>query len=210
MSRTRAADYEQSRDAILLTAVRAFAVLGYPSASMADIAQNCGTSKAALYHYYPSKEALLFDSLNRYTLRLVNIAATATTHTDSNTDQLKALITAFLVEYETSNDFHVALLHDIKFLSVEQQTIIRSQERQVLDKFADVIRRSFPDKITDDNLKPLTMSLLGSINFTFAWLKRDGSVSYRQYAQWIADLWIAGLSSNTFNANINKPSEIPL
>jgi AcrR family transcriptional regulator len=210
MSRTRAADYEQSRDAILLTAVRAFAALGYPSASMADIAQNCGTSKAALYHYYPSKEALLFDSLNRYTLRLVNIAATATTHTDSNTDQLKALITAFLGEYETSNDFHVALLHDIKFLSVEQQTIIRSQERQVLDKFADVIRRSFPDKITDDNLKPLTMSLLGSINFTFAWLKRDGSVSYRQYAQWIADLWIAGLSSNTFNANINKPSEIPL
>jgi AcrR family transcriptional regulator len=207
MSRTRAADYEQSRDAILLTAVRAFAACGYPSASMADIAQHCGTSKAALYHYYPSKESLLFDSLNRYTLRLVDISEKAITYTDTYTDQLRALITAFLVEYETSNDFHVALLHDIKFLPAAQQTIIRSQERQVLEKFAWVIRRAFPDKITDENLKPLTMSLLGSINFTFTWLKRDGTVSYKQYANWIADLWIAGLNSPSFNAHTLPPTE---
>ncbi|MGE3865078.1 MAG: TetR/AcrR family transcriptional regulator, partial [Burkholderiaceae bacterium] len=70
MPRPKALDYEQQRDRILELAVRAFAEIGYPSASMAQLAQACGTSKGRLYHYYPSKEAILFDSLQRYTQRL--------------------------------------------------------------------------------------------------------------------------------------------
>ena len=49
--------------------------LGYASASMAQLAEGCGTSKAGLYHYFPSKEAILFESLDRYTRRLAGLAA---------------------------------------------------------------------------------------------------------------------------------------
>ena len=75
MARSRSADYDSQRDRILALAVRAFAETGYASATMAALASACGTSKARLYHYYPSKEAILFDSLDRYTARLGEIVA---------------------------------------------------------------------------------------------------------------------------------------
>ncbi|MCQ4438559.1 TetR/AcrR family transcriptional regulator, partial [Clostridioides difficile] len=43
--------------------------------SMSDLATASGTSKARLYHYYESKEAILFDLLDRYTNRLMLIIA---------------------------------------------------------------------------------------------------------------------------------------
>jgi AcrR family transcriptional regulator len=198
MSRPRAADYQNSRDAILLNAVKAFARVGYPSASMSELALACGTSKAGLYHYYPSKEALLFDCLERYTSKLSELATSVATHIQQPKEQIRSLIEAFLTEYSTSRDFHVALLHDVKFLSQSQQNAIKQQERIVVDIFADSIQAAFPLTITADNRKPLTMSLLGAMNFTFAWLRVDGTISYRQYAQWVAELWLAGLEYGKF------------
>ena len=52
MARPRSAGYDSQRDLILHNAVEAFSRIGYPSASMAQLAQSCGTSKAGLYHYF--------------------------------------------------------------------------------------------------------------------------------------------------------------
>ena len=71
MARTKAPDFEAQREQNLDLAAAAFANSSYPSTSMADLAAACGTSKARLYHYYESKEAILFDLLDRYTRRLM-------------------------------------------------------------------------------------------------------------------------------------------
>jgi AcrR family transcriptional regulator len=200
VARTRAIDYDTSRDAILANAVQAFAQSGYPSATMAELARTCGTSKAGLYHYYPSKEALLFDSLDRYTKRLIGLTEDTIAAGNLPIQSLRLLISRFLAEYRTSRDFHMALLHDVKFLPLEQQALIKGQERQVVDYFADTIEASFPQVITAANKKPLTMSLLGAMNFTFAWLREDGAISYEQYAQWVTELWLTGLSHAKFQS----------
>ena len=66
MARTRATDYDDKRRAILHRAARLFADDGYDRASMASIAADCGVSKALLYHYYDSKDALLFDVIGEH------------------------------------------------------------------------------------------------------------------------------------------------
>ena len=71
MARPKSAVHDLRRDEILEIAAACFAAQGYPVASMNDIARACGTSKARLYHYYESKEALLFDLLDRYTQQLL-------------------------------------------------------------------------------------------------------------------------------------------
>lgn len=165
---------------------------------MSELALACGTSKAGLYHYYPSKKALLFDCLERYTAKLSVLAKSVVAHKHDPKAQIRSLIDAFLNEYSTSRDFHVALLHDVKFLSEAQQNSIKQQERIVVDFFAQAIQAAFPLTINQQNLKPITMSLLGAMNFTFAWLRDDGTISYRQYAQWVAELWLTGLEHGKF------------
>jgi TetR/AcrR family transcriptional regulator len=61
LARSRAKDYDEKREAMLHRAATAFARDGYDRASMAGLAAECGVSKALLYHYYASKEALLSD-----------------------------------------------------------------------------------------------------------------------------------------------------
>ena len=77
MPRTRARDYDDKRDAILHRAAIAFARDGYDRASMAGLAAECGVSKALLYHYYASKEALLFGILSNHLQALVDVAEAA-------------------------------------------------------------------------------------------------------------------------------------
>ena len=47
-----------SSDRILSTAENIFARFGYRRASMSQIAEEAGLTRQALYHRYPSKEAL--------------------------------------------------------------------------------------------------------------------------------------------------------
>lgn len=72
MGRIAAARHEEHaqarRDAILEAALRVFAELGFSAARMEQVAAAAGVSKAALYLYFPSKDALLQSVLERYSL----------------------------------------------------------------------------------------------------------------------------------------------
>lgn len=54
---------ETRRQAILDSATKVFQETGFERASMSEICQRLGCSKATLYSYFPSKEALFFEVL---------------------------------------------------------------------------------------------------------------------------------------------------
>ena len=193
MARPKASDYDAQRDAILALAAAAFAELGYASASMSQLAQACGTSKARLYHYFPGKEALLFESLDRYTRRLLGLVEGVRASGLAPREALAELVRALLVEYRDSRPYHVSLLNDVKFLAPELRTRIESQQRAVVAVLADAIERAAPGRFTSAERTPATMALLGMINFTFAWLRPDGPMSYERYAELVVDLWERGV-----------------
>lgn len=199
MARPRAADHKKHRASIRENAVQAFARLGYAGASMSDLAGACGLSKATLYHYFDSKEALLFECLDTYTKRLNELTAVhAYTPADTTPaqaqQQLRDMITELLREYARSRNYHVSLLHDVKFLGEAQAQQIRAQEREVVGRVADVIDEAFPGRVPGQERIPTTMALLGMINFTFAWLRSDGPMSYEDFARIAIELWFNGLA----------------
>ncbi len=55
---------------ILETAERLFLTHGYRAVSIRDIANACGVTNAALYYYFPSKEALFWEVLRQHLNRL--------------------------------------------------------------------------------------------------------------------------------------------
>ncbi|WP_020205845.1 TetR/AcrR family transcriptional regulator [Cupriavidus sp. WS] len=197
MARTKAPDFEAQREQILDLAAAAFAASSYPSTSMADLAAACGTSKARLYHYYESKEAILFDLLDRYTRRLMlivaEVEAEAGRRGSSEQETFASLIRAFLAEYETSQTRHVALVNDVKFLADEQRDQILKRERDVVAAFSRQLRRAYPERVNRDNQAALTMTVFGMINWTFTWLKPGGKLSYADFAEMVIDLLAGGL-----------------
>ena len=199
MARTQAADYESQRLKILDSAAEAFAASGYASCSMADVARMGGASKARLYHYYESKEAILYDLLDRHTQGLMDIAIRvrerAARERLAPRAELELLIAGFLDAYRTARTRHVALLNDVKFLGDAQRASIVARERAVVGAFADALARAFPARVTAANQRALTMMLMGAMNWTFTWLKPDGPLSYADYAAEVTRVMLGGLGS---------------
>ncbi|MDR5835073.1 TetR/AcrR family transcriptional regulator [Caballeronia sp. LZ034LL] len=201
MARTKAADHESQREQILELAAAKFAQTSYPSTSMADLAAASGTSKARLYHYYESKEAILFDLLDRYTKRLMLIIAEVEGASQrrglGEREAFADLVRAFLAEYETSHSRHVALLNDVKYLEEAQRQIVLDRQRDIVAAFARQLARAYPKRASRDNQTALTMMVFGMINWTFTWLKPGGKLGYREFADQVVDMIEHGLSGQS-------------
>lgn len=199
MARPISASHHLRRDEILNVAATCFARQSYPATSMNDIAAACGTSKARLYHYYESKEALLFDLLDRYTQKLLaiigQVQAAAQRRGLDERATLHEAIRAFLREYETSATRHAALLNSTQFLGEEQREVILDRERDVVSAMTRFLRHAYPQRLDDRNQTALTMTLFGMINWTFTWLQPGGRLSYAAFAEEVIALIDRGLGA---------------
>ena len=199
MARPISASHDQRRDEILEVAAECFARESYPATSMNDIAAACGTSKARLYHYYSSKDAILFDLLDRYTQKLLLIIGQAEARAErqalDDRAALHELVRAFLCEYETSATRHAALLGSTQFLANEQRETILNRQRDVVAAVGRFLRRAYPERLHARNQMAITMTLFGMINWTFTWLRPGGPISYADFAEEVIAMLEHGLTT---------------
>src|ERR1700682_3329937 len=97
MARTRANDYDKKRQGILSRSAVLFAEHGFTGTSITMIAEACGVSKALMYHYYSSKDAVLFDLLQDHMQKLV-ASVEAAAPSDGKTEEKLFSISAALLE----------------------------------------------------------------------------------------------------------------
>src|SRR5437868_15185797 len=77
MARTRSENYDGIHLGILTNAARLFSAQGYMRASIADLADACKLSRGALYHYFESNIAILFDILDAHIRQMIEHVETA-------------------------------------------------------------------------------------------------------------------------------------
>ena len=200
MARPKSANHDLKREEILDIAAKCFAAASYPSASMNELATSLGTSKARLYHYYDSKQAILFDLLDRYTQHLVELVQSVQDQAKqdqlSSKDVVHNVVKRFLQTYESSATRHIALLHSTQFLNEEQRAVVVQRQRQVVSALGEMLAQAYPSRVHAQNKIPLTMMLFGMINWTFTWLRPQGPLSYDAFAQEVIDTLENGFHSS--------------
>jgi AcrR family transcriptional regulator len=192
MPRGISSEHSLQRDTILRVSADAFAQLGYPSATMAEIARRCGVSKSLLYHYYEAKDAILFDLLRTYMLKLRELVGSVAPLKLEAKTALAETVRRFVFEYEHSRTRHIVLLNDVKFLPAEQRDLVLRLEREVVQSFAELIAMTY--QIDVARAKVLTMCVFGMINWTFTWLRPGGAISYAQFAETVVGMLESGLN----------------
>ena len=106
MARTRASDFEEKQHGLLVSAAAVFAEQGMEKASMAQIASHSGVSKALLYHYYPSKDVLIFAIIHTHLVDLEASVAAAVDEGLTPEEQLRVLVGVVLEKYRGADDAH--------------------------------------------------------------------------------------------------------
>lgn len=194
MARSRAKDHDEKRGAILRQAAIVFARDGYDRASMARLAAECGVSKALLYHYYTSKEALLFDILQSHLAELVDVVEEADDPALDPHNRLERLVVALLEAYRDADDQHQVQLASLSLLPEAEQQELKSLERRLVAIFSQAIRDVEPALFEDKALlKPVTMSLFGMLNWVYMWFRDGGALSREGYGKLATRLLVGGL-----------------
>jgi AcrR family transcriptional regulator len=209
LARTRAGDWGDKRALIYDRAAELFAEQGFARTSIAELAAHCQASKSWIYHYFPSKEAILYAILHDHMTLLLRTAESELARHQAPEAQLRALLRAFMAIYVRAKAKHVVLLAELGSLPAEQQREIRDLERRVVDLVAEVVRRlDGPLAAGRDVLKPMTMMLFGMINWTYTWYRPDGPIEPEQLADLAADLFLEGLCQSTAREPA-KPRALP-
>jgi len=194
MARTQAPDYDERRQAIADRAAELYARMGFHRASISDLAEACGTSKSALYHYYSSKEAILFDILKDHTELLLETAQEIAASGGSAAERLRRLAEGFMEIYVSTTAKHVVLLNEIGSLPEEQRRQVVALEKQVVDIFLSLLVEIRPELENRPDLrKPVAMMFMGALNWTYTWFRQGGAVSPTQFADMVVDLFTMGL-----------------
>ncbi|GAA4227183.1 TetR family transcriptional regulator [Sagittula sp. NFXS13] len=195
MARTRANDFEEKQNNLLLTAARVFANTGMEKASMSQIAKEAGVSKSLLYHYYPSKSELIFAIIMSHLSALDTQLAEAHDDSLSPEQRLQVLSATVLDAYRGADDHHKVQLNAALALNPDQTREITEVERRIVRRFAAVIKDIYPDLDTPERplLTPVTMSLFGMLNWAYMWFRDDGTVSRDEYARIATTILLEGV-----------------
>lgn len=195
MARKRTADYDIQRDKILEQAALLFARGGYPGTSMNDVADACGISKPALYHYVRDKYQLLVHICEHHIQRLEAVVDEVAELDLDPEARLRMLVRRFVEEYSDAQSEHRVLTEDVKFLDDADHDRIIAGERRVVAFLAQTVTALRPEVDGARLSKPLTMLLFGMINWMFTWLKPDGELDHEAMAPIVVDLFLGGLGS---------------
>ncbi|WP_170357012.1 TetR/AcrR family transcriptional regulator [Ruegeria arenilitoris] len=197
MARTIAKDHDQKRAQILKSAARVFAREGFDRASMTQLARECGISKANIYHYYDSKDAILFDILETYLRELRDLICGLEMDGLSPPEKLHRVVAEILLAYQGVDDEHRVQTSGMSALPEDQQRLLRGYQRDMVNFLSGILSEVAPDVFEGDGakLRSATMSVFGMLNWYYMWNSGADAQARRDYAALVSNLTLSGVKA---------------
>ncbi|MCX8953726.1 TetR/AcrR family transcriptional regulator [Ruegeria sp. NA] len=195
MARTIAKDHDQKREQILKMAAKVFADQGFDRASMTLLAKECGISKANIYHYYDSKDAILYDILETYLRELRDRICNVDLDGLNPEQKLRKAVREILFAYQGADDEHRVQISGMSALTEEQQKRLRGYQLDLVNFVRDILLEMSPDSFdgAKDKLRGATMSVFGMLNWYYMWNTGAGPKAREDYADLVSTLTMHGV-----------------
>ena len=163
-----------TRDKILQAALEVFAEKGYHRALVDDIVRASRTSKGAVYHHFPNKEALFLALVDEFAGRLAEAVTAAIGRAHGALGKVEAALTAGLETFAQNRDLARILLLE----SVSLGPAYQSKRLEVHQRFASLIRAHLDEAVAEGSIPVLdthvaTLAWLGALHeVVVQWLYR--------------------------------------
>ena len=193
MSRIRADDYDEKKQLILKRAADLFASKGFASATMIDVAQACGASKSRLYHYFSSKEEVLFAIVMGHVRAVFEELAGITRLSLPAVERFSAFVAAFVERGVASRSEHLVLVNDVHFLPEDRRQQVREHESLLVGLLIGLLEEINPELMRHGRVRaPYAMLLFGMVIWTFTWYEKSGAITPDDLAARISRLFLYG------------------
>ena len=182
-------------DDVTRAAVRLFAAQGYANTSVQQIVEAAGVTKGGMYHYFESKDDLLFAIYDR-------MLSLQKAHLDdiiaSGGPVEEVLRSACVDVVETSIEFlpeGTVFFRSQHMLTRPRQQEVARRRREYHDEFATLIRRGQDEGLyrTDIPRAVLIANFFSDIHYLSHWYDPEGPEDSTLVAEQITDLFLTGL-----------------
>ncbi len=178
-------------DEICKAASQVFYEKGFLSATLADISTAVGTTKGSIFHYFTTKEELLFLILYRYhesTLAQLKLELTAS---HSPHEKIATYIKNFIMGYRDRQVESRLALNERVNLPSNYLEVIKEKEREFVNILRSLVENLLEKK--ERNRKQITLltySLLGMCTWPYRWFDPRGKLSPEELARTIYKMFV--------------------
>jgi AcrR family transcriptional regulator len=193
---------------IVAGAAKVFDAKGIGSATLQDVADHLGIGRPSLYHYFPSKQALLarlVNSLIDSTEAALESAAIPDDEEATAVERLRAVLVALLNPIaEFPRRFRILMAPEA---SPDEETMARvtASRRAFRDRVQAIIEdgiRAGEFRSVDPRIA--TYMALGSINWVAWWYRSDMGIGAQELADGLVELVLMGVALPD-----REPSSVP-
>ncbi len=184
-------------DDVMRAAVELFATRGYANTSVQQIVEAAGVTKGAMYHYFESKDDLLFDIYDRMLslqkARLDEIIGRG----GDTVDVLRSVCVDVIETSIAQLPEGTVFFRSVHMLSEPRQREVTRRRRAYHDEFAALITRGQREGVFRDDIPValLAAHFFSDLHYLSQWYSPEGPESATLVAQQITDLFLTSLRS---------------
>jgi len=180
---------------MLEVATQVIARSGYEGASMRAIATACRMSLAGLYHYFDSKEKILFLIQFRAFSSLLQNLKEKLHGVEDPVEQLRVMVRSHVGHFVENMAALKVCSHELDSLSGEAYEDTRRIRRQYYRLTRGIIDRVLDDGVPGDpsDRHVAAMSLFGTLNWLYRWYDPKRGPSSNAVANQIVDQFLCGV-----------------
>jgi AcrR family transcriptional regulator len=181
---------------LVAAATRLFAGPGYEATTVQDIVAAAGVTKGAMYHYYDSKDALLYEIYHRLlAMQAERLDLIATGPGDPGLRLRTAAVD--VVETTVANlDEAIVFFRSYHLLAADKRKLVRSERRRYHERFRDLVVEGQQAGVFRPEADPdLVVSFFfGAVHQLGTWFHPDGALTATALGESYVDLLLSGLS----------------
>lgn len=154
-----------ARERILQAALEVFAHKGYHRGIVDDIVRASGTSKGAVYHHFPTKEALFLALVDEFSNHLATAVAEAVASRHGALAKVEGALQAVLQTFARHRELARILLLEAVSLGAAYE----AKRAEIHGRFAALIKGYLDEAVSEGSIPPLntevaTLAWLGAVN----------------------------------------------
>ena len=177
-------------------AAKVFNKKGFLETNIDDIAAAAKLSKGGIYHYFSSKDEILFFILDSYMdIVLKDLEKELQSFQDS-TSKIKFIIDRHIGLYANYMAQAKTLLHDAHCLTPKHFKSIKVKEREYYRIVMEVLSEFFEGlgDIKQEELKAMSFLLFGMCNWTSHWYDPKGPINPQELSSITWSVFMKGIS----------------
>jgi len=174
-------------------AVKLFDEKGYLETSMDNISTAAKLSKGGIYHYFSSKNEILYFISTNFMALLLKDLEQELGKIEDNLSKIQFIISRHIGFYTKYIAEAKTTLHEGHLLPPAYFKIIGEQEKQYHQIVSRVLSDFLGGRISQEQLKVLTFILFGTCNGIYYWYDPRGSVTPQNLSEIIGDIFCGGL-----------------